>query len=228
MLSASAAESAPITFFGEDSTANGSLPVTNSAAAEADFLAHLVGVVTEDFEAIPVGTTFPIVTTFGADTATLSGTSTISNTGVQATGIAGRFAISGSRYLNVGTTDSGSFTLTFSSPQAAFGFYATDIGDVSGQLAIVLDGGTPMLVPHSTTDGGALFFGVIDVVNPFTTVTFVNTTGSLADAFGFDDFTIGRPQQVVTPTPEPATISLVGFALFGAAAQRYRRRQQRP
>lgn len=223
MMFAAAAEvqAAPITFFGEDSTASGSLPVPNSQAAEASFLSHLVGVTTEDFEGIAVGTSFPFSVNFGADTAMLSGTSTVGNTGVQDSGIAGRFAISGSRYLNVGSTDAASFNLTFSSPQAAFGFFATDIGDFQGQLTVSLDGGTPFVIPHTSPspDGAALFWGVIDVDNPFTTVTFANTVTTLEDAFGFDDFTIGRLEQVVD-APAPAPLSLLVLGLLGLAARR--------
>jgi len=213
-------------FFGEDAGAGGSLPVPNSAAAQASFLASLTNVRVEDFEGIPVGTQFPFNVTFGADTATLTGTNTIPSTGVRNTGLGGRFAISGSQYLNVGTADAGSFTLTFSAPQAAFGFYGTDIGDIGGQLVLSLDGGPPVVVPHTVgaPSGAALFFGIIDVANPFTTVHFSNTTGNLGDAFGFDDFTIGRREQVQT-IPEPLTLTLGGLTLAGLGGYLRRRRR---
>jgi hypothetical protein len=130
------------------------------------------------------------------------------------TNIAGRFAISGSRYLNVGTDDALSLQLTFSSPQAAFGFFAMDVGDVDGQLALAFDGGPNVVVPHTiTANGSALFFGYINTDNPFTTVQFFNTVGN-SDAFGFDDFTIGRVEQVVSPVPEPASMAI--FAVLGS------------
>ena len=217
---AMSANAVPIIFFGEDNSAGGSLPAPNSAAAEADFLSNLVGVTTENFESLTPGDIFPIDVTFGLDTATLTGTNTITNTGILNAPVAGRFAISGSQYLNVGTADAPSFTLSFSSPQAAFGFYGTDIGDFSGQLAIRLDGGTVISIAHTNPNGpngSALFWGIIDTDMPFSTVEFVNVGGGdFDDAFGFDDFTIGRVDQVIpSSVPAPATLALFALGLVG-------------
>lgn len=223
LLATAPAEASPIFFFGEDLGAGGSLPVPNSAAAQASFLGNLVGVGVEDFESLSVGSQFPLNISFGADTATLTGTNTVANTGVRNSAIAGRFAISGSNYLNVGTDDAASFTMSFSTPQAALGFYATDIGDFAGTLGIRLDGAAPITVPHGSANGSALFWGIIDTANPFSTVTFVNIGGgSFSDAFGFDDFTIGRVDQVRN-VPEPFTGTLLGLALLGVARGRRQR-----
>jgi hypothetical protein len=226
LATAMSANAVPIIFFGEDVNAGGSLPVTNSAAAEAAFLSNLIGVSTEDFEALALGDNFPIAVTFGPDVATLTGSNTIATTGILGVPLSGRFAISGSQYLNLGTLDAPSFTLAFSSPQAAFGFYGTDIGDFTGQLAIKLDGGAEIAIPHTNPDapdGSALFWGVIDTDTPFTTVEFVNVGGgTFDDAFGFDDFTIGRVSQVV-PAPEPATLALFGLGLAGLGLARRRK-----
>lgn len=218
------AAAVPLIFFGED-VAGGSLPVPNASAAQASFLSRLTGVRVENFEGVAVGTQFPFNITFGADTATLSGTNTAVNTGVQNAGILGRFAISGSNYLDVGSTDAASFKLTFTAPQAAFGFFATDIGDFSGQLGISLNGGAVIAVNHTLNapDGNGLFWGIIDVSSPFTTVEFKNIAGgTLADAFGFDDFTIGRAEQVVS-VPLPGTLALLSLGLAGLGWSRRRK-----
>ena len=138
-LLASAAPSAvalPTVFFGEDLNPGGIVPVGgNAATARAQFLSQLVGVGNEDFETIPAGTVPHIDLSFpgscGTITATLSSTSggvcdTVSGTvgGIGCNGF-GRFPTSGDQWLHTSTE----FTIDFSSPVAAFGFYGTDIGD---------------------------------------------------------------------------------------------------
>lgn len=213
MAGAGTASAAGITFFGED-LAGGSLPTPNSDAAAASFLGSLIGVSTETFETFAPGPQVsPIVVTFGLDTASLAGGGMI----IRDAQSAGRFAISPTQYLE----NRPGLTLTFSAPQAAFGFYGTDIGDFGGQLSISFDGGPAMLVPHTLgtngdPNGTALFFGYIDVADPFTTVLFINTDES--DAFGFDNFTIGRQEQV--RIPEPGVLALLAIALLGFGAAR--------
>jgi hypothetical protein len=217
-LVSSAASAAPVTFFGEDINAGGTLPIPLSAAAGAAFNAALTGVTSESFEgaAHPVGQTAPIAVTFpgSGDTATLTGTVTV----LGSPG-AGRFATDGTQYVE---TRPG-FTLTFSAAQAAFGFYATDIGDYGGQLSLQFDNGDVIDVPHTVgsngnTSGSALFFGYINTGATFTSVTFLNTNTN--DAFGFDNFTIGRVENVI---PEPTPLSLIGASLLGLALMRRRK-----
>ena len=68
---------------------------------------------------------------------------------------------------------------------------------------------------------GYMFYqnGVSDFSpGPFTNVQFKNTLNS-SDAFGFDDFTIGRVDQVIDPDPSvPEPGSLAIFAVIGLAA----------
>lgn len=211
-------------FFGEDfainSTAN-LASATNALAAESGFASSLTGIGYEGFEGFADGTSAPLASIFSNGiTATLTGSGNVDN---NATGCCGRFAVDGTQYYEA----TGSFTLTFSDAVAAFGFWGTDIGDFNGQIVVELAGGGTQSFTVANTpnqaNGGALFWGIIDTTNLFTSVTFGNTnTGT--DYFGFDKFTIGNLQQVVN-APEPGTMGLLGLGLLGMAAARRRQKQ---
>jgi len=220
------ASAVPVTFFGEDLVPGGSIPAGGQAeTARNNFLSNLAGVGTEDFETFAAGDTLPISITFpGAGTATLAGSGLTADMIFDTPG-AGRFATSGTNYLEA----TSGFNLTFDQPVVAFGFYGTDIGDFNGQITIALDNGENFLVPNTVNgpDSSLLFFGVIDMAS-FTSVMFGNTTGAppFTDVFGFDDMTVGSPQQVVVqnnPVPEPGTFLLLGSGLAGIAIWRARR-----
>ncbi|MFN3936600.1 MAG: VPLPA-CTERM sorting domain-containing protein [Gemmobacter sp.] len=224
------AEAAPITFFGENVTPAATVsgdPVT----ARANFLATLSGGVgTEDFESLsgstPLALNFPGST--GGITATLTGSAV-----VQSSPNAGRFATSGSRYLQ--TSAGGNFGVAFSSAISAFGFYATDLGDFGNQLILRLtdtDGiVTSLAVPHivgsgGNPDGTLVFFGFIDLTTAYTSIAFDNQPGGV-DVFGFDDMTIGDRRQIVNPPSEiplPAAGWFMVAGLGGLAALRRRRK----
>ncbi len=225
---AGSALAVPITFFGEDAGLgdhNGKLFAhPNADAARDAFLTNLVGVGTEDFEGFARYTSAPLALNFvGAGTATLSGGGEVMDDNY---GPAfspnpepdqewyGQFAISGSQYF--GQVSSPGLVVDLSDPVAAFGFYATDIGDFSGRLELELLGGGTTVVEIPTTlnspGGSVIYFGLIDVDNPFTKVTFTATSGS--DVYGFDDLTIGNVEQV-NIIPEPGTVFLFGFGLIG-------------
>ena len=183
----------------------------------ASFLAALTGGAgTEDFESFATGSTAPLLLSFpGAGNAILGGNGQLQG----APNNVGRFAVSGSNYWDANT----SFTINFLAPVAAFGFYGVDIGDFNGQLTLTVDGvvsDSVIVVPNSfglgVNGGGILYFGYVNTDNPFTSITFGNTTaaaGTLGDAFAFDDMTIGSVEQVVR-TPEVAsTLMLMGMAV---------------
>ena len=145
LLVSSATNAAPITFFGEDlglgeGTALSLFP--NATAAEALFLSNLSGGVgTQDFAGFSAGTGAPLALTFpgstGSITATLSGSGFVANVAPGTTNGAGRYATSGSQYWDT----SGSFSIAFSSPVSAFGFFGIDIGDFGGQVTVETAGG---------------------------------------------------------------------------------------
>jgi hypothetical protein len=221
LIGVAQAQAAPIVFFGE----GGTVGAGAAATARASFLAALsAGVSSEDFEGIANGTNTPFGVSFtgglGTINAALGGTATVQNFSA-----AGRFATSGVNYVESRPGFNVDFGATL---VAAFGFFATDIGDFSGQLSLdLLTGGgtTNVLVPHTvgsagSTNGLLLFFGVIDTVDQFTRVTFNNTDTS--DAFGFDDLTVGDVAQVMIP--EASTLGLFGLGLVGLGLATRRRK----
>ena len=221
-FAAGSVQAAPVTFFGEDLNPTGSVPIPtpNSNAARNSFFTNLTGVGTETFEEFTPGETNLSVAFPGSGvTASLSGGV------VQNFTSAGRFAISTPNYYN---TDTSSFSINFSGPVAAFGFYGTDIGDFGGVLSLTLTdihGNTSSLVVPAAEgssgsqpeNGSALYFGFYDLGDQYTSIAFNNSNTS--DQFGFDNFSVGSLQQVTPTIPEPSTWAMValGFAGLGLA-----------
>jgi PEP-CTERM motif len=227
LLTASVASyAAPILYFGEDigDGENSVIASPNSDAQQAAFLAALINPGVETFEGMATGV--PGVVNFaGAGvTATLSGGTVISQADGTTNGF-GRYGVTDDPDENENFLETAggtnAFTLTFSNPIAAFGFYGIDIGDFNGQVTVTTVGGLNQLfnVGNSinTTGGGILFWGVIStsVAELFSSVTFGNT-GSGDDFFAFDDFTVGSFEQVrEVPEPESMLLFSMGLGLLG-------------
>ena len=227
LLFAAPSHALQMTFFGEDLGLGEGTRLTSHPFADdarTDFFSYLVGVGTEDFESFSNGATSPLLVDFGAaGSATLLGNGSIGNVPT-GTNSFGRFPISGDQYWE---SSSQLFALEFSDPVAAFGFYGIDFGDFNGEVMVTASNGvsTTYSIGHTVgaPGGSVLYWGVIDTDNLFTSITFSNS-GSSADYFGFDDFSIGSREQVL-PTPEPATMLLMGFGLIGLAGLRRRVRE---
>jgi len=237
-------------YFGEDLSSNENVRLTASPKADAartEFLSRLVDVGTETFESAELWTGAPLSISFGsAGTATMGGDGYIAKTFSQTN--TGRYPISGKQYWEAWEE----FSIDFSKPIAAFGFYGTDIGDINGNLTLTLLNSLTGFAQNITVNhtsgwpanmgGSVLYFGLIaDPSQVFNKVRFTNNSGG-TDAFGFDNMTIGGIDQVVSsgtaggieevpssePVPEPLTMA--GMALGGAmltGARKFRQGKQK-
>jgi hypothetical protein len=229
-----AATAAPTTYFGLNAAPAG---LVSGAPLEArtQFLAGLAPSVTnQGFEGFAVGTNpgfdglnLSFAGSAGSIQATVFGDGSVANVTAD-----GRFNTTpgGTKWWET----AGNFEITFSTAIAAFGFYATDVGDFAGRLELELTdtaGATSTLMIGDFTGGASgslLFFGFIDTAASYTALNF-RLTGAGLDFFGFDDMVIGDPGQIGGPTPpppgvpEPGTLALVGLSLGALAWSRRRK-----
>jgi len=224
-LSLKRAQATPVTFFGEDPNPTGTTPIAHpvSDATQTAFFSNLMNPGTETLDSFSYGATTVNANFNNGVMATLTG-GTIQNFSSD-----GRFAISSPNYYNTSTS---AFSINFSSPISAFGFYGTDIGDFGGVLTLTLtdvnNNTTTLTVPAMEGSGGTqpengsvLYYGFYDTGDTYTSITFHNS--NTVDNFGFDNFTVGTADQVI-PVPEPATLAVLGSGFLGLVAVRRRYR----
>ena len=202
-----------------------------SSAAEAAFLANLVGTGTETFESFASGAGGPLNIAFpGAGTATLTGSGTIQSVAAGTTNGDGRYGVIATNFWEVAAGQAGNFDISFSDPIAAFGFYGIDIGDFFGTLSIEFDNGniatqSVASAPQSQADGSVLFWGIITDPSEgeISSISFVTTQGT-GDFFAFDNMTIGSREQVKPPSTVPSPLPLLGAGAAFGWSRRLRRR----
>jgi len=234
-------------YFGEDINESASFTppfprlssTPNADAARNDFLSNLAGAGTETFEGFAPGNVSSFSINFpGAGTATFQGEGLIENVPIGTTPD-GRYPISGNQFLSIANrTAPPSFpgssfnSFTFSNPEAAFGFYATSLGDVfvsPTDLELTLTNGTTqsLTIPaiyDSSAVASALYYGII-AENPneeFTKATFKGNFSRL-DGFGVDDLTVASANQLKSPKPVPEPMTIFGSlaaSIFGVALRR--------
>lgn len=214
---------------GDPFTALGAIP--NSLQAESAFKrdllnnsrVHVIG--SEDLEKQPLGAPAGGELTLDlgvAGTVKLkSRTGAIAQAPVGDTNGFGRYSVpGGTRFWDDQAGGQSSFSILFDRDMTGFGFYGTDIGDLTGTLSLVLFDANDLeisrlAVPTASrvidADGSVLYFGLIAESSDefFRRISFVSSSG-FVDGFGFDSFTVGSaaPSRV----PEPGTLLLVACA----------------
>lgn len=230
---ASAAQAAPQVLYGHDRGLGEHQPLTdtpNANTARDAFLALVEDAVTEDFEGFREfkGFLTGLSLNFGAlGTSSLQSTDGNRSMWVDTvtrgtTNTVGRYAISGTNYLQV---SSSYFQLSFSSPVSAFGFHGIDIGDFSGRFTLEVIRPNGVSTSHSLDDtyrspgGGVLYWGLIDAENPFSSIRFGNSNSG-TDWFGFDDMTIANAKSQAVAEPGALGLLGLGVAMLGFMRRR--------
>jgi hypothetical protein len=113
-------------------------------------------------------------------------------------------------------------TFSFDSPVSAFGLFIGDAAEGSNSTLSFTNnlGHNFTIASGPLPDNSVLFFGVVDLQNPFTSLTIQGNAPS--DGFAMDDV------YITTAVPEPTSVVLfgIGAVALGACTIRGRRRQR--
>jgi len=236
-----------------DTTTGARFLATTVSGAQATFLAGLTNSAIFDLESIAVptltgsmgsvsGETLSVTACTNCDTSgnfevksgVSNNTPTFNQIGYNTTGATNVASSAGHFYMVGGAFGTSSyltttFTLNFSTPVHAFGAYLTGVQTAVGTVtASFNDGAAQSIVllnsAVNANNAGSQFFG-FTTTGLVSSITFTTTnigTGSNAvrDVWGIDDIVLGNFSSV----PEPATFGLMGVALLGLGALRFRKR----
>jgi hypothetical protein len=105
--------------------------------------------------------------------------------------------------------------ITFDLPTEFFGAKFTGLGNLSGDLMLSFNNGTPQLLTVRGDEAdGVTFFGFTSLGAPVTQLSILhNVTGVTRDIYGIDDI-------ITAPIPEPATCVLMAGGLVAIALRR--------
>lgn len=226
--SITAAQAAPQQYYADALTA------ATPTDARDEFLRGSTAVTLEGFETQPVGIPATALSIFGG-AGTLTQDVFSNGTIKQGAEQNGRFNTTPNCNATTGCKwweTPASFEVTLGSLKSAFGFFATDLGDLGGAINLdfwnnnvkVRSG---IAVTQPTQTSGLLFFGWIDDTFSFNRVSFnltqTNVNPARFDYIGFDDLLAGTRAAVVpTPVSAPASLALVAISLGLLAATRRR------
>lgn len=190
---------------------------------EADFLAATVNPSLESFESFSA-TNSRNLTNLAANDFTLS-VGPGENFGVfnQAPDFFGTFATHGVNYV-VSHVATSSMTFTFNQPVAAFGLNVTDFGDnQAGDLILSVGPDSYTIASGPRPNGNQLFFGVIDTMGSFSSVTLT----AQGDSIGIDEVYTAETVQIV-PEPHSLAMFLIGICCVTLLSVVRRSRRQTP
>ncbi len=195
----------------------------NSETAETQFFSNLNNIVTVDFEDSSPGDSSPTVNFGSGINATFSNLWDADGYIATLPFDDDGYPISGNNHWE----SLGPFMIDFSEEISAFGFYATDLGDVDTITYLkymnTFTGAENVisLGPNNLDAGSVKYFGFYDLETTFNRIAIATVDAGQnvllkyeSDWYGIDNISVG------TPIPEPTTMLLLGSGLIGLAGFR--------